>query len=113
MAMEEVWTESENRVYALRNGKNCFIISICRSPELWIEDEDTAELKDLVRRVIGQLRPREQILFTLRFLYHMTPEEIARREECSRRSVDSRLTRLRKKLVKVFRDHGVEVGGYE
>lgn len=81
--------------------------------ELWIEDEDTAELKDLVRRVIGQLRPREQILFTLRFLYHMTPEEIARREACSRRAVDSRLTRLRKKLVKVFRDHGVEVGGYE
>ncbi len=81
------------------------------SLELWTEDEDVAALKDMVRCVIRQLRPKEQTLFTCRFLYHMTPEEIARREGCSRRAVDSRLTRLRKKLVKAFRDHGVELGG--
>lgn len=79
--------------------------------ELWTEDEDVAGLKDVVRCVLKGLKPKEQDLFTCRFLYHMTPEEIANQAGCSRRAVDSRLSRLRRKLENEFRKNGMEING--
>ncbi len=81
--------------------------------ELSTEDEDMAELKELVGEVIERLKPKEKILFTYRFLYHLTPKEIAEKTGCSRRAVDSRLTRLKKKLVRYFQDNGIAVKGGE
>lgn len=79
--------------------------------ELAAADEDMVELKDLVGRILEKLKPKEKILFTYRFLYHMTPEEIAGHLKCSRRAVDSRLMRLRRKLEGYFAENDIEVRG--
>lgn len=78
--------------------------------ELGYEDNravEELELKELVSRILTSLKPREQKLFTMRFLYHMTIEDIAGQGGCSRRAVDIRLSRLRRKLERIFAAEGI------
>lgn len=67
------------------------------------------ELKELVGRILASLKPREQRLFTMRFLYHMTIEEIAVHLKCSRGAVDVRISRLRRKLETLFAAQGITI----
>lgn len=65
------------------------------------------ELKDLISCTLKALKPKEQKLFAMRFLYHMTIAEIAEQDGLSRAAVDIRICRLRKKLEKVFSENGI------
>ena len=84
--------------------------------ELGYEDNralEQAELGELIRSVLGRLKQKEQQLFAMRFLYHMTMEEIAGKLGISRRAADIRICRLRKKLEKIFAGHGLSVREYD
>lgn len=78
--------------------------------EIGLEDNrvmEREELKDLISRTLKALKPKEQKLFTMRFLYHMTITEIAEQGGLSRAAVDIRICRLRKKLEHIFSEEGI------
>lgn len=80
--------------------------------EIGYEDNrcmEEMELKELVGRILRSLKPKEQKLFAMRFLYHMTIHEIAGHMGCSRGAVDLRISRLRRKLEKVFSEEGIAI----
>ncbi len=84
--------------------------------ELGYEDNralEQAEMRALVQSVLGQLKQKEQQLFAMRFLYHMSIVEIAGKLGISRRAADIRICRLRKRLEKIFAGHGLAVREYE
>lgn len=78
--------------------------------ELGWEDNRAVEkeaLTDLISRTLKSLKPKEQKLFSMRFLYHMTISEIAEYSGSSRAAVDIKICRLRKKLEKIFAAEGI------
>ncbi|PNV62122.1 hypothetical protein C0033_10745 [Clostridium sp. chh4-2] len=80
--------------------------------EIGLEDNravEWEELKDLIKQILKSLKPKEQKLFSMRFLYHMTIEEIAEQSGSSRAAVDIRISRLRKKLEKIFSEEGITI----
>ena len=66
-------------------------------------------LKEMVTFALNSLKPREQKLFAMRFLYHMQIDEIASRMGCTRGAADIKLSRLRKKLRKILEAQGIQI----
>ena len=64
------------------------------------EPEHQIEYQELVLSIIRGLKPREQELFTLYFLMQMPPADIAKRLHITRGAVDTRVNRLRKKMIR-------------
>lgn len=71
--------------------------------------DDELEVKEAVKHILKQLNANERKLFTLRFLYYMPIEEVSKTLGLSRGNVDVKLSRLRKKLVKLFNTFGIDV----
>ena len=63
------------------------------------EPEHRIEYQELVQSIIRGLKPKEQELFTLYFLMQMPPADIAKRLHITRGAVDTRVNRLRKKMI--------------
>lgn len=68
--------------------------------DFMVSYQDELFTQELVRTIIQNLKPSERQLFTLRFLYQMPIDEIATQLGKNRRSIDTALTRLRKKIEK-------------
>ena len=64
------------------------------------EPEHRIEYQELVQSIIRGLKPKEQELFTLYFLMQMPPADIAKRLHITRGAVDTRVNRLRKKMIR-------------
>jgi len=70
-----------------------------------IEYHDESDFDLLVENIISRLNKDEKVLFTMRYLYYYTPEEIAKSLNIKRSAVDMRTTRLKNKIKK-FLDKG-------
>jgi RNA polymerase sigma-70 factor (ECF subfamily) len=62
-----------------------------------IEYHDEFEFDSLVENIVSQLNKQEKLLFTMRYLYHYTPVEIAKVLHINRSAVDMRTIRLKTK----------------
>jgi len=63
-----------------------------------VEYEDEVEFKMLVESILEKLNKKERLLFTMRYIYFYSPEEIARTMQIKRSAVDMRVNRLKKKI---------------
>jgi len=63
-----------------------------------IEYQNETEAGLLVENIISKLNEQERLLFTMRFLYFDTPEEIAKVLHIKRGTVDKRVSRLKSKI---------------
>ncbi|MCL2815811.1 MAG: sigma-70 family RNA polymerase sigma factor [Oscillospiraceae bacterium] len=77
-------------------------LDILSSP---LEYQNEAEYDLLVESIIAKLNKNERVLFTMRYLYYYTPEEIAKALKINRGAVDMRTNRLKSK-IKTFLTRG-------
>ena len=70
-----------------------------------IEYQNETEFDLLVESIVSRLNKDERVLFTMRYLYYYTSEEIARTLNIRRSAVDMRTNRLKNKIRK-FLDRG-------
>jgi len=72
-----------------------------------IEFNDETGFNLLVESIIVRLNKNEKILFSMRYLYYYTPEEIAKVLNIRRSAVDMRTTRLKNKIKKFLTKGGI------
>jgi len=72
-----------------------------------IEFEDKVEFELLVKSIKEKLTEQETVLFTMRYIYYYTPEEIAKVFKIRRNTVDKRISRLRSKIKNILENGGV------
>ena len=72
-----------------------------------INVEDEIEFKMLVENITKKLKKEERILFTMRYLYYFTPEEIAKEFNIGLDAVYKRISRLKNKLKKFLTNGGI------
>lgn len=77
--------------------------------DILITYHDEVLTQEFIRDIIKNLKPKERQLFTMRFLYQMSIEEIGTKLNKSRGTVDTSLSRLRKKLLTQLKEHDIEV----
>ena len=63
----------------------------------------------LVESIITKLNKAERALFTMRYLYYYTPDEIAKVLKIKRSAVDMRSTRLKAKIQKLLIKGGLSI----
>ena len=63
-----------------------------------LEFESGIEFEMLVKSIVTKLNEKETVLFTMRFIFFYSPEEIAKAMGTNRNAVDVRLNRLKKKI---------------
>ena len=63
-----------------------------------VEYEGEVEFKLLVENILEKLNKKERLLFTMRYIYFYSPEEIAKAMQIKRSAVDMRVNRLKKKI---------------
>jgi RNA polymerase sigma factor (sigma-70 family) len=68
---------------------------------------DEAEFDLLVGSIIARLNKKERVLFSMRYLYYYTPEEIAKSLNIKRSAVDMRVNRLKSKIKSFLTKGGV------
>ena len=68
---------------------------------------DEAEFNLLAESIIAKLNKHEKLLFTMRYLYYYTPEEIAKALNIKRGAVDMRTARLKGKIKKFLTQGGI------
>jgi len=71
--------------------------------------EDKVEFEMLVKNIKDKLNERETVLFTMRYIYYYTPEEIAKAFKISRGTVDKRVSRLKSKIKKLLIQGGIMI----
>ena len=74
-----------------------------------IEIEDKTEFEMLVKNIKSKLNEQERILFTMRYLYYYTPEEIAEVFKIKRNAVDKRVSRLKNKVKNLLITGGINL----
>jgi RNA polymerase sigma factor (sigma-70 family) len=74
-----------------------------------IEYEDEAEFNILVESILAQLNQKERALFTMRYLYFYSPEEIAKVLQIRRSAVDMRVNRLKNKIKSLLKQGGITI----
>ena len=74
-----------------------------------IEIENKVEFEMLVKSIKVKLNEQERILFTMRFIYYYTPEEIAKTFKITRNTVDKRVSRLRNKVKNLLIKGGITI----
>ncbi|MCL2775053.1 MAG: sigma-70 family RNA polymerase sigma factor [Oscillospiraceae bacterium] len=72
-----------------------------------IEFEDNIEFQMLVENISEKLNEQEIVLFTMRYIYYYTPEEIAKTLKIKRNSVNKRVSRLKSKIKKLLLKGGI------
>ena len=74
-----------------------------------IKVEDNIEFQTLVESIAEKLNDHETALFTLKYIYFYSPEEIAKDLQIKRNAVDVRLNRLKKKIKNILIKGGITV----
>jgi len=69
--------------------------------------DNEAEFDLLVESIAAKLNKQERILFSMRYLYYYTPEEIAKALKIRRSAVDMRVNRLKSKIKSFLTKGGV------
>ena len=69
--------------------------------------EDKVEFQMLVKSIKEKLNEQEVVLFTMRYIYYYTPEEIAKVFKIRRSTVDKRISRLKSKIKKFVTKGGI------
>jgi len=72
-----------------------------------IEFEDSVEFQMLVEGIAEKLNEQEVILFTMRYIYYYSPEEIAKSLKINRIAVNKRVSRLKGKIQKFLTRGGI------
>ena len=74
-----------------------------------IEVEDKVEFEMLIKGIKEKLNKEERILFTMRYIYYYSPEEIAKVFQIGRNTVDKRISRLRSKVKNILIKGGINL----
>ena len=74
-----------------------------------IEYQDETDFNLLADSITEKLNKEERILFSMRYLYHYSPEEIAKALKIKRSAVDMRVMRLKAKIKKYLIKGGISV----
>jgi RNA polymerase sigma factor (sigma-70 family) len=74
-----------------------------------LEYQDEVEFKLLVEDILAHLNKTERVLFTMRYIYFYSPEEIAKAMQIRRSAVDMRVSRLRNKIKIFLKKGGITV----
>jgi RNA polymerase sigma-70 factor (ECF subfamily) len=74
-----------------------------------LEYEDEVEFNMLVEDILERLNKKERILFTMRYLYFYSPEQIAKAMQINRSAVDMRVNRLKKKIKNFLTKGGIMI----
>ena len=74
-----------------------------------IEYQDEVEFNLLVENITAKLNREESLLFSMRYLYYYTPEEIAKVLNIKRSAVDMRTNRLKTKIKNFLVKGGIRV----
>ena len=72
-----------------------------------INVEDEIEFEMLVEGITKKLKEEERILFTMRYIYYFTPEEIAKEFDINVGTAYKRINRLKNKVKKFLTKEGV------
>ena len=72
-----------------------------------IEIEDKVEFQILLKSLKEKLNKQEHVLFTMRYIYYYSPEEIAKALKIRRNTVDKRVSRLKSKVKKLLIKGGI------
>jgi len=72
-----------------------------------INVEDEIEFKILIENITKKLKKEERILFTMRYIYYFTPEEIAKEFNINLGTAYKRITRLKNKVKKFLTKGGI------
>ena len=72
-----------------------------------INVEDEIEFKILIENITKNLKKEERILFTMRYIYYFTPEEIAKEFNINLGTAYKRITRLKNKVKKFLLKGGI------
>jgi len=72
-----------------------------------VEVENKVEFEMLVKSIKEKLNEQECILFTMRYIYYYSPEEIAKSFKIRRNTVDKRLNRLKSKVQNLLKKGGI------
>jgi len=72
-----------------------------------IEVENKVEFEMLVGSIKEKLNSQERILFTMRYIYYYSPEEIAKAFQIKRSAVDKRVSRLKDKVKNILSKGGI------
>ena len=72
-----------------------------------LEFKSELEFDMLVKSILDNLSEKESVLFTMRFIFFYSPEEIAKAMKTNRNAVDVRLNRLKKKIKNFLIKGGV------
>jgi len=74
-----------------------------------IEVENIVEFEMLVKSIKEKLSKQERILFTMRYIYYYSPDEIAKIFQIRRNTVDKRVSRLKDKVKNILIKGGIIV----
>jgi len=72
-----------------------------------INVEDEIGFKTLVENITKKLKEEERILFTMRYIYYFTPEEIAKEFNINLGAAYKRITRLKNKVKNLLTKGGI------
>jgi len=72
-----------------------------------MEVENKLEFELLVKSIKEKLNEHESVLFTMRYIYYYSPEEIAKAFSVRRNTVDKRLSRLKSKVRNLLKKGGI------
>jgi RNA polymerase sigma-70 factor (ECF subfamily) len=72
-----------------------------------IEIENKVEFEMLVKSIKEKLNKEERILFTMRYIYYYSPDEIANAFQIKRNTVDKRVSRLKNKVKNILIKGGI------
>ena len=72
-----------------------------------IEYQNESEFDSLAESIVSRLNKEERLLFTMRYLYDYTPQEIAKVLNINRSAVDMRTSRLKNKIKKFLTRGGI------
>ena len=69
--------------------------------------ENEVEFKLLVKEILGRLNEKESALFTMRFIFCDSPEEIAKALNISKNTAEVRINRLKNKIKQFLTRGGI------
>ena len=74
-----------------------------------LEYENEVEFNMLIESILEKLKKEERVLFTMRYIYYYSPEEIAKVLKIRRSAVDMRVNRLKTKVKNLLIKGGITV----
>jgi len=74
-----------------------------------LEVADDIEFQMLVSAIIQKLTEQERALFSMKYIYFYTPDEIASNFNINRNAVDGRVNRLKNKVKKLLLKGGITI----